>query len=217
MMNIEQERKEFESAMEADLMPLGYEHPFYMKRSYGDKDYIHGVMQHQWEGWQRHAALSQPQGEPVMYQYSYPNQPGVWRSMHADQRDMALEQGCEVRELFTSPPAQPQAPYPVSDYARGQWWLEELEGIWVSQTATHDQKRAAHIALEFAKAVFDVYEYAPPAPAQPVRPVPLSEAQIMTIRASISPCDGWDGDDWDCALTAAVEKHHGILATQEAK
>lgn len=40
----------------------------------------------------------------------------------------------------------------------------------------------------------------------------LSHEQILQIRDSIRPGDGWDGDDWDFALARAIEE--AILRAQ---
>lgn len=34
----------------------------------------------------------------------------------------------------------------------------------------------------------------------------LTREQIIAIRDSIKPQDGWDGDDWDIALAEAIER-----------
>jgi hypothetical protein len=53
--------------------------------------------------------------------------------------------------------AQQERSYPVAEYEDGQWWVKELESLFVAPIGsgvTADQKRAADIALNFMRTVW---------------------------------------------------------------
>jgi len=48
-------------------------------------------------------------------------------------------------------------PYALSEYEEGSWWVKELEGLLGAKTGspvTPDQRRAAGVALDFARLVW---------------------------------------------------------------
>ena len=57
--------------------------------------------------------------------------------------------------LYTRPQASAAVPEYLYSIAEGQWWIKELEGIFAGPF-THDQKRAANIALLVARHVISM-------------------------------------------------------------
>lgn len=64
----------------------------------------------------------------------------------------------DARDRFVASLAAPQparaGAVELAEYAPGQWWLEELEGLFAGRKPTDNTRRAAKVALDFAKLVF---------------------------------------------------------------
>jgi hypothetical protein len=98
--------------------------------------------------------------------------------------------------LLRDDPFAPVAPtsMPIQRYAFGPYGMTEgQDGYYVTHAdhlASLEAARAegVRMGLEAGRKIH-----------------PLSAEQIFAIRQSIRPGDGWDGDDWDYALTRAVE------------
>ena len=59
-------------------------------------------------------------------------------------------------KLYAAAQPQQATPYPASEYGVDQWWFKEMVALWCAipgSTITHDQKRAAKIAVHAVQAL----------------------------------------------------------------
>ena len=72
-----------------------------------------------------------------------------------------------------------EMPYPLSEYASGQWWLKELALISIGRELTPDMVRAAMVACDFAASVFAARSAVPAQASAP----DFADAQITVTQA----------------------------------